>query len=229
MKYPLSFSVVGVAALASAVVFAFPSNFAGDGARKSRTAVSGHTGLEKRVGDPASDQAPGFLWKIEWSETSDHPCYFGAYTAKIANGSWVVPSAPQVYNDICQKRAASLKTVMLQMPSGESARFIRSVQVCLSERKNSADERMKGIRVKSARLDADGRFVSDNATESAVRTHCKQWAPEVSCPEGQAATAMHLQVGGGGTGAGSSSIRGIALECAPPRTTTARPPARRPR
>ncbi|MCU0657648.1 MAG: hypothetical protein MUF64_21015 [Polyangiaceae bacterium] len=185
-----------------------------------KTGVSGRTGTEHKLGD-----GQFFIYALEWSERNDDPCWFrslGIWRNKDAGWNF---SSPEHRVASCTEHPASRKTIYLQDPktATSSSRFIRSVQVCTSEKKDSYNEKLKGIRVKSARFDpATNTFVSENAIEESYRNNCKNWEPEVTCPEGQAATAIYLQVGQ--VGKGTNAYNGIALQCASPEPQPPPPP-----
>lgn len=185
-----------------------------------KTDSSGRTGSESKLGDGQS-----FIYSLEWSERSDDPCWFRTMGAsRNKDAAWSV-ATPEHQVASCTKNDASRKVVYLQDPQngGNSPRFIRSVQVCTSEKKDSYKEKLKGIRIKSARFDAaSNTFVSENATEESYRTNCKTWEQEVACPEGQAATAVYLQVGQ--VSKGTNAYNGIALQCAAPAPQPPPPP-----
>jgi hypothetical protein len=159
-----------------------------------KTQTSGPTGGEEKVGDGV-----GFLWAIEWTERGDSPCWMQMHTAyREQNAATWTHQSAEHSNGACTRHDASRKSLYLQDPSngGESPRFVRSIQVCTSDKKESFDEKLKGIRIKSARYDsATNKFIPENAVEEARRNHCKEWHQEVSCPDGQAATALYVNVG----------------------------------
>jgi hypothetical protein len=173
-----------------------------------KTNVSGSTGDDVLLGD-----GTGFLKGFEWSERSDNPCWFRVLASfREKDAGWTDVNKETSVNS-CTKHEASLKTVQFQ---GSNPRFIRSVQVCTSDKKDGDKNKLKGIRIRSARFDdATSKLIPEEGVESAYRSNCKTWHQEVSCPEGQGATAIHLQKGGQ-QGYADTSYRGIALQCAAP-------------
>jgi hypothetical protein len=183
----------------------------GDTARASKTAVSGHSGTEVKVGD-----GKHFLYGLWWSERSDDPCWMRVFGARLVDGKWDKYTRDYALEG-CAEKAASSKGVGFQSPDTfdrngiSEARFIRSIRICTSEKKDSSKEKLKGIEIHAVRLTTEGRLVEDGAEESAQRTNCATWEKTVSCKAGEAATALYVN----SSDRAEDSFNGIALECAP--------------
>ena len=198
----------------------FAQGWQADSNNFSRTINTGYIGSNTRL-FPNKNQ---FIYKIEWSERNDNPCWFKAYSTRLRSaieeeqhvwrhdylGSSAVAST-------CSKRNNSLKTVNLNFkgPSNWAyrsvIRVVNGIAVCTNNRNSYMQEKLKGIKVTSIEITSDGRIIDDSGSIKEERTNCKTWHEVAKCPSGQAAIGMHLQR----SNYNNMSVFGVKLECAP--------------
>jgi hypothetical protein len=172
----------------------------------SWTAVSGRTGADVDVIGGRNDfQA---LYAIRWYEDSDEPCKFQA-SVRHVNTSDLQSRAVE----FCGGSPGSDKYVSRPAP-GE---YITGIQVCLTDKPNTAKDKLKGIRLWGRTLDHRRATLGpENGPAERVRSHCEEWSQRVSCPIGQVATKFkifHSRDGAHTYDAPHGFARGISLGC----------------
>ena len=173
----------------------------------NKTNVSGHSGTEKKL----STGKHSFLFGFGWSERSDKPCYLRSGDAKVyvEDGKNGYITKTKSYEE-CTEKSSSYKAIFFELDgNAKTERFITGVKVCTSDKKDSKKEYLKGVKIRSAKLNAKGKVINDNAEESVVRTNCKLWHDWAECKKGQVATSLI-------TVSDSSGVRGLRLQCATP-------------
>lgn len=63
---------------------------------------------------------------------------------------------------------------------------------CTTDKKDSADNRLKGIRIYAAQVNADGTVKALNTFEDNKHNHCEKWHAPVYCPAGHLVTGLKL-------------------------------------
>lgn len=108
----------------------------------------------------------------------------------------------------------------LDDPGDDGVRVVKGVQVCL----NNSGDRIKGVSVLGATVDAEGRRTSDSALNGSFeRTNCNgDWLQVRECSGGDVAVGIEIDFKTssatfGATGVGASGMR---LICADPYTET---------
>jgi len=190
--------VLGLALLA-----ALPS-FAGDkltlGTATIPTKISGYIG-DKQVADVFYG-----LKKILWEENSDKPCFLSAEGRIL--------SAPdqgkvaQISN--CKGSGGNKKIVELTM----DGHYVRGIAACTTDKKDSSDNRLKGIKLYAAEVKSDGKVIALNAFEKNEHTNCSKWHTAVYCPAGHIANAVYVYSKGGDASGNDGYFTGLGLKCA---------------
>ncbi len=113
----------------------------------------------------------------------------------------------------CPRNESSLKRIQYQQPNAPGwttnglPNFVSGIKMCGNDERSSNREKLKGIALSATQVATDGRFVNVGGELREERPNCRKWYAKVSCPAGQAAYGLQVL--------GSSSAKGIQLECAP--------------
>ena len=71
--------------------------------------------------------------------------------------------------------------------------YITKVQVCLTDKKDSTKNKIKGIRLWGRTLNVkEATLGAVNGPDEARHTNCKKWSKKVACPDGQVATKIKV-------------------------------------
>jgi hypothetical protein len=194
-------------------------------ASEGPNAISGYTGrvhvidLENKGRESWDDESPrdlpSAMGGIEWKEKGDKPCEIWAHAKSLDNGK-----NPQVgvgWTALCNGNKRSLEEVaFLDKPRY----YVSGIQVCTTRKKDSADDRLKGIRIYASKVTKDGEVTPiDGAMEQASRTNCDEpWHARVDCPAGEIAGGLKIYYS-------DDVIRGLSLRCHPVRVRDAAVPA----
>ncbi len=146
----------------------------------SWTAVSGDTGAKSRIVGSSTDVRAAY--SIRWYEDADDPCKFRVYNrhlnldgVKTPETSWCGGSPGN--EKWAERRGAN--------------EYITALQVCLTDKKDSTKNKVKGLRVWGKTLTA-GNLGPENGPDEAKHTNCKKWSSKVSCPSGKIATKIKV-------------------------------------
>jgi hypothetical protein len=179
-RFTFSASVTVVAAtLLTPTVEASAGNSVLDGS-VSWTAVSGDTGSESKV--VGSDTDVRAAYSIRWWEDSDDPCKFRVYNRHINLGGIQEPEKSWCDGSPGNEKWAERRG---------ANEYITALQVCLTDKKDSTKNKVKGLRVWGRTLTA-GTLGPENGPDEDKHTHCKQWSNKVSCGTGKIATKIKV-------------------------------------
>ena len=161
------------------------------------TATSGETSSRstvlEAVGNADQFAAKGF----EWTERSDSPCWAELRLAALANTDGQYKRYAK-----CAKRVSSRKIVS----RAGANEVITGLQICLTDKKSSSQNRLKGVRLWGRTVDPETAELGPiNGPSHAQRKHCAQWSRRVNCPAGEVATKFRIF--------GSKAMQGISLGC----------------
>ncbi len=182
------------------------------------------TGTFDTSGHPYWIDRLGYIYAIEWSERGDDPCYFKIFTARLAGSQpGTQPGTSRYTYELkskelqlaggCPRNESSLKRIQYQQPNAPGwttnglPNFVSGIKMCGNDERSSNREKLKGIALSATQVATDGRFVNVGGELREERPNCRKWYAKVSCPAGQAAYGLQVL--------GSSSAKGIQLECAP--------------
>lgn len=197
--------VVPAVVVASVAVASTYKNVLVDTSKVSNSARSGGTGTTRlEVG--YDDE---FLYEIGWSEYQDDPCHFRVKGSHRLNDKWVDAAAVDANTSGCKDLSTSF-TVDSHFAHTDASegRFISGIQVCRSDKKDSDQEKLKGIRIRTRTVDANGVVSDTPAGEDDHKlSHCDTWEAWVECDAGKLARRLVIDAYG-------RSAKSIALECA---------------
>jgi len=144
------------------------------------SAVSGDTGPESEI--IGSDTDVRAAYSIRWWEDADDPCKFRVYNRHINLDGYKTPEASWCSGSPGNEKWAERR--------GEDE-YITALQVCLTDKKDSTRNKVKGLRVWGRELNA-GTLGPENGPDEDKHTHCKQWSKKVSCGSGKIATKIKV-------------------------------------
>jgi hypothetical protein len=147
------------------------------------TRVSGDTGkYTKVVGGENEYQA---AYSIRWWESSDDPCKFEVYTRHLNNpDNFKSPD-----RSFCKGSPGDEKWAERR---GKNE-YITAIQVCLTDKKDSTRNKVKGVRLWGRTLDVKAaKLGPQNGPDESRHTNCKTWSKKASCPAGQVATKVKV-------------------------------------
>jgi len=143
---------------------------------------------------------------ITWSEDKDKPCEITAQ-ARALNPAYVyedgsTAKAPSGSRNVCKGKPGNEKTVAFS----NSRHYVRGVAVCTTDKQDSSDNRLKGIKLYAAEVNANGSVAALNAFEKSEHTNCKIWHPAVECSAGAIVSGLRLYEKDG-------AFTGLGLKC----------------
>lgn len=197
----LRLRILAGATLAAFAVIANAQTVRPVGAR-TVTAVTGLAGFSSEL-VPAAGAGNVALNGIRWGEDSDRPCDVRALfrdIATLADGGSL-----RALRNPCAD--GNRKVVAF---SGRN--FIYAVQACTTDKRDTAKDRLKGLRVwaRSVEPGMPAARVTDQPSPMEARhVNCAQWHARVQCPAGQ--VAIGLRAHSQGTERGTMS--GFSLVC----------------
>jgi hypothetical protein len=168
------------------------------------TGSSGGTGTTGTAATTAVLSAPAgmALRSLTYGERNDSPCFLEArFESEDSNGGTV-----RTFNQ-CGGNAGSRRTVAIPTTAA-NLQFASTVTVC-QRRQN---ERLKGIRLRGSRVDAQGATFDQAIVAQDERPNCNQWGEQVFCPAGDVITAV--QVHHRPRAGRPTEITGLAVTCA---------------
>jgi hypothetical protein len=86
--------------------------------------------------------------------------------------------------------------------------YVTAIQVCTTDKKESFDDKLKGVKAWGATLRADGTLQPNPTPVKFERTNCAKWRAKVECPAGAIATALRAHYQFDKTG-----FSGLSLRC----------------
>ena len=130
---------------------------------------------------------------ITWSEDKDKPCDIRVNAKELVSGlvygdSKTAAVAKDGVFEICGGNPGNTKSVQFS----NANYYVRGVQVCTTDKKNSDDNRLKGIRLYIAEVKSDGSVSALGNYEQDLHTNCATWRSTVTCPTGHIATGMRV-------------------------------------
>lgn len=146
---------------------------------------------------------------ITWSEDKDKPCDIEVDAKELVDGRQAGDSKTAVlaadgHFEICKGSKGNAKTVQFS----NSRYFLHGIGVCTTDHKDSADNRLKGIRIYATEVKANGTLNRMNNYEQNKHTNCndKYWRTPVYCPSGYIASGLKVHHRDG-------YFTGIGLKC----------------
>lgn len=144
------------------------------------TAVSGDTGAESKIVGSSTDVRAAY--SIRWYEDADDPCKFRVYNRHLNLDGVQTPEKSWCGGSPGNEKWAERRG---------ADEYITALQVCLTDKKDSSKNKIKGIRLWGRELTA-GTLGPENGPDEARHTNCKKWSNKVSCPSGQIATKIKV-------------------------------------
>ncbi len=144
------------------------------------SAVSGDTGAKSET--IGSDTDVRAAYSVRWWEDADDPCKFRVYNRHINRGGIKTPEASWCGRSPGNEKWAERRS---------EDEYITALQVCLTDKKDSTKNKIKGLRVWGRTLSA-GTLGPENGPDEDKHTHCKKWSKKVSCGSGEIATQIKV-------------------------------------
>lgn len=164
----------------------------------SPSGISGYSGTKKTV-DPFYA-----VKEIYWEEDKDDPCSITVEGRILSK-----PEEGKIANyNLCKGSGGNRKKVALTA----SGNYGRGVAVCTTDKKDSADNKLKGIKLYAAEVKSDGKVVTLNTYEKNEHTNCAKWHKAVYCPAGHVMNGVHVY-------SKDTSFTGLGIKCAKVTTT----------
>ncbi|MBX3214190.1 MAG: hypothetical protein KF850_19305 [Labilithrix sp.] len=170
--------------------------------------VAGH--VASTTHDLGHESDTHVLTRIKWFEKADRPCRFTVLqrSGPLGLEDTMVPSSLPGRSGIslCNYNGQSELKVELSAGQGASA-----IAICLNDKKNSANERLKGIRLWSRSADLQTKQLGpENGPLETRRNNCVDWTPKVACADDELAAAVRVHFGYDNDNA---FARGLQLGC----------------
>ena len=151
------------------------------------------TGTQDHGSDSRTVTTYAGIKGVTWSEDKDKPCRIEVDAKELASELVYGDSrTPAVARDgsfeICSGKAGNEKAVRFS----KASYYVRGVQVCTTDKKDSDDNRLKGIRLYIADVKPDGSVTFLNNYEQDKHTNCATWRSTVSCPAGSIASGLNV-------------------------------------
>ena len=161
--------------------------------------VSGYTG---KKGDVKAVSLDWGLKTVTWYEKADKPCKLTISARDLYDPDKLVATSDYEL-DICGGAASNKKLVSF---TDSRRNFIRGVAVCTTDKKDSSDNRLKGIKIFAAKVTTDGQVTELTTFEKNEHTNCAKWRKAVYCPAGHVAHGIQIHHTDG-------YFRGLAVKC----------------
>ncbi len=136
--------------------------------------------------------------EIRWSEKGDKPCSMLARTRPLDS---TIDKTGYESVSFCGTGSSEKKVEFR-----DSRYFLRGIAACMTEKKSSRKNRLKGIRIYPARVAANGSVTAMNTYEEERRHHCDTWFPAVFCGNDEIASGINIYYEDG-------TFRGLGLRC----------------
>ena len=130
-----------------------------------------------------TEASPGYaLTGFTWQEKGDDPVRLWVWSRKLCNGSCTGEEGSKIETTSANAMSS------IKGASVAAGHYLTALQVCTTEKNDSANDKIKGIRVWGARLKGSGKLISDPQYSEDSRTQCKKWRTKVQCAPGEVAT-----------------------------------------
>ncbi|NWG38511.1 MAG: hypothetical protein HXY27_00885 [Hydrogenophilaceae bacterium] len=146
---------------------------------------------------------------ITWSEDKDKPCDIVVDAKELVSGRQVGDSNTAVmakdgHFEICKGSKGNTKVVEF----GNSKHYVHGIGVCTTDKKDSTENRLKGIRIYPTEVKDDGTLNRMSNYVQNKHTNCndKYWRKPVNCPTGYIASGLRVHHRDG-------YFTGIGLKC----------------
>ena len=127
---------------------------------------------------------------FQWWEKKDDPVRIQVSARKLCSGSCSGNKTTELETGINAGNIVSVKNV-----ATAESHYITGIQVCTTNKNNTSDNKLKGIRLWSARIKPAGKFVADPSPKSAYHAHCVKWGTIRKCASGQFVTGIKAYYG----------------------------------
>jgi hypothetical protein len=166
------------------------------------TGTSGNTGKAANV--QIGSVMHWGLRAVTWWERNNRPCKLRLSARSLEDGQQSVTFTGNTL-DICggNPGASSMRNVNFD---ANPRYFVRGIAACTTDKNDSANNRLKGIKIYPARVTRQGAVTPLNSFEKVERNNCKFWHPPVHCPAGHIAYGVRVHHNG-------DSFRGLGLRC----------------
>jgi len=187
------------------------------------TEISGYTGNLKHLNvgtyeyyenwqtQPGVSSGTAFagIYKIKWEELSDKPCWMEltpmALNSEMESGLNDPRGPFDKHINLCSNKNKHGNDKSLSVPG-----YVKAIAACTTDKKDSAKNRLKGIKLWGATLSKQSPLVVDvpGSPAKVEHTHCKKWHGKVSCPAGYIASGLKIY-----THYQEDYFRGLGLKC----------------
>ncbi len=189
------FSMLVVVPMASAKDFAWSGG--------AWTSVSGHTGSNSKTLKASSSHA---LTSLQFWEKADDPVRIQVTVRTLCSkGRCSTKSLGYL-----QTGSASGNFTSSQSVSVGAGHFVTAIQVCTTDKKQTGQNKLKGVRLWGAELKKSGELKPAGSVNEFKRTNCAKWRTKRSCASGKVATGIK------GYYNTSTGFRGLSLFCSKP-------------
>lgn len=197
---PRRWLFVGILALPSV---ALAKDFTHDTATHSWTAVSGYGGdfVERTFGSTLGLRDMFFMEKF------DNPKTIEADGRTLRSVDASSPTGDRKTLEV--DGGASSSTQVIDV--GDTA-YITAIQVCTNDKKDSFDNKLKGLKAWGATIRTDGTLQANPTAQKFERPNCEKWRTKVECPAGKVATGVRAYWQFPGRG-----FAGMSLRCTKPK------------
>jgi len=159
---------------------------------KTQSGVAGTAGTHPNTESYSSTTYAG-MTGLTWYEDKDKPCSITLQTKSLnpvvsSDTNGVQQASPDKTHEFCKGKPGNSKSVVFT----NKKYFIRGVAVCTSDKKSSANDRLKGIEIYAAEIKSDGTVVALKNTEKNQHTLCKSWHTPIYCPAGEIASTLKV-------------------------------------
>ena len=153
----------------------------------SWTQVTGYTATATKT---TAGWAGSAITGFQWWEKKDDPVRIQVSARTLCSGKCSGNESTTLKTGSDAGNSVSVKNV-----ATPESHYITGIQVCTTNKGNTSKNKLKGIRLWSARIKPAGRFVADPSPKSAQHTHCAKWGSERKCAAGQFVTGIKAYYG----------------------------------
>lgn len=176
------------------------------------TPVSGRAGAQTFIGFSDTGRA---VSGVVWWEDGDEPCK--VETARIDLNSGDINRPETRLDGLTNVGSVKLGKKPCTSPGNRkgagffgTTNFIYKLQVCTTDKNNTAKNKLKGIRIWPRTIASRSplRLTDGKTKEEAMHSHCRDWHQTVACPAGKIASRLRVHHDNSET-----KVIGLALEC----------------